>query len=60
MSLMYPGGIADDAQILVMGAGIIGLLWTSLLHYHGYRDVTVSEVAEGRKQLATNLGFDYK
>lgn len=39
--------------------GIIGILWASLFHYHGYRDVTISEISEHRKEMAgrLNLGF---
>jgi len=38
------------------------LLWASLFHFHGYRDVTISEVADHRKEMAArlNLGYPYK
>ncbi|KAL0116656.1 hypothetical protein PUN28_009943 [Cardiocondyla obscurior] len=49
------------SRVLVMGAGIIGLLWSSLLHLHGLRKtVTISELHEKRKNLASNLGLGYK
>ena len=46
----------DDSYV----AGIVGLLWVSLFHYHGFRDVTISEIAEHRKEMAArlNLGFE--
>ena len=39
-----------------------GLLWASMFHYHGYRDVTISEVSENRKAMAAtlDLGFSVK
>lgn len=54
------GAIADDSQILILGAGIIGLLWASLFHHHGYRDVTITEIAEGRRKLAKDLDLGYQ
>lgn len=48
-------------KVLVVGAGIIGLLWASLFHLHGLRKtVTISEPQQKRKDLASNLGLDYK
>ena len=51
--------LATDSQILICGAGIIGLLWSCLLHFHGYRKVSVSEISEHRRSLASamDLGF---
>lgn len=44
-------------KVLVLGAGIIGLLWTSMLHLHGLRKtVTVSEPQEKRRAAVTRLG----
>ena len=40
----------------MIGAGIIGNLWVSMLHHNGYRDVTVSEPAQGRRDILANLG----
>ena len=39
-----------------------GLLWASMFHYHGYRDVTISERSENRKKMAAtlDLGFSVK
>jgi len=45
------------SNVLVIGAGIIGLLWASLLHLHGLRKtVTISEPQQKRKNVASNLG----
>ncbi|XP_050398435.1 uncharacterized protein LOC126816202 [Patella vulgata] len=54
------GKVEDGSNILIMGAGIIGLLWGSMLHHRGFRNVTMVEVADGRRQLAKDagLGFD--
>ena len=54
------GMVDDDAEILVMGGGIIRLLWASLFNHHGYRNVTMTEVHVDRKQIAQSLGFGYK
>ncbi|XP_078484511.1 uncharacterized protein LOC100181990 [Ciona intestinalis] len=49
-----------DARILVQGAGIIGSLFCTLLHYHGFTNVTVAEINEERRKLCADmkLGFD--
>eukprot|EP00794_Sanderia_malayensis_P012179 gene12179-13436_t len=54
------GFVESDAKILIAGAGIIGLLWASLFHFHGYRDVTISEPTDHRKQMASRMNLDYK
>jgi len=44
-------------KVLVIGAGIIGLLWACLFHLHGLRKtVTISEPQQKRRNLASNLG----
>jgi len=44
-------------KVLVIGAGIIGLLWACLFHLHGLRKtVTISEPQQKRRSLASNLG----
>jgi len=47
-------------RILILGAGIIGNLWASILHHQGHRRVIVSEPQEARRKLTQNLetGFD--
>lgn len=48
-------------KVLVLGAGIIGLLWTSMLHLHGLRKtVTVSEPQEKRRLAVQRLGKDLR
>lgn len=45
------------SKVLVIGAGIIGLLWACLFHVHGLRKtVTISEPQQKRKELASKLG----
>ena len=41
-------------------AGIIGLLWASLFHFHGFRDVTISEISEHRKEMASRMNLGYE
>lgn len=48
---------AADANVLVLGAGIIGLLWLSLLHHRGHRRLTISEPKEGRRIIAEGLSL---
>jgi len=54
------GEMKADAKVLVCGAGIIGLLWSALLHFKGYREFAVTEVSEGRQQLAANMNLGLK
>ena len=53
------GEIDQYKQILICGAGIIGLLWSTLLHFKGFRNIVVSEISEKRRNMvsALNLGF---
>lgn len=53
------GVLPDDAQILVMGAGIIGLLWSCLFHHHGFKDVTITELSTDRRSIAGKLELGY-
>lgn len=49
------------ANVLVSGAGIIGLLWASVLHLHGLRKtVTMSEPQERRREIFQKMNLDYK
>ncbi|KAL3270585.1 hypothetical protein HHI36_021122 [Cryptolaemus montrouzieri] len=54
------GPIKVGKNILITGAGIIGIFWACALHLHGHRRVTVSEPKQSRlnslKKL--DLGFD--
>ena len=40
-----------------MGAGIIGNLWATLLHYKGVRNIIVSEFSEARRRITDKLGM---
>ena len=51
--------LPTDADILICGTGIIGLLFASVAHFFGYRRVVLSEVAEKRKSLASALELGY-
>jgi len=44
-----------ETRILIIGAGIIGNLWVSMFHHHGFRNVTVSEPAKGRREITNKL-----
>ena len=50
----------ENSKILILGAGIIGNLWMSLLHHKGFRDVIVSELSPIRQQLAKKLDTGFK
>lgn len=52
--------LATTSDILICGSGIIGLLWASLLHFHGYRKVTISEISERRRSLANGMNVGYQ
>ena len=49
-----------DARVLIMGAGVIGLLWASVFHLFGYGDVTITDPKESRRNLVRNLGLGYR
>jgi threonine dehydrogenase-like Zn-dependent dehydrogenase len=49
--------IAVGSRILILGAGIIGNLWASILHLQGHRRVTVSEPQEARRKMLEKLGL---
>lgn len=51
------GPVHVGEKVLVLGAGIIGLLWTAMLHLHGLRKtVTVSEPQEKRRLAVERMG----
>ncbi|CAK9798242.1 Sorbitol dehydrogenase [Anthophora plagiata] len=56
-------GVNVGSNVLITGAGIIGILWACMLHLHGLRKtVTISEPQEKRRKLLSNLdlGFQMK
>ncbi|KAK7604450.1 hypothetical protein V9T40_005636 [Parthenolecanium corni] len=48
------------SNVLIIGAGIIGLLWSSVLHVLGHRRVFVSEPNSGRRETVSNLDLGYQ
>jgi len=54
------GNVNSDARVLIAGAGIIGLLWASLFHFHGYREVVITEISEHRKAMASRMNLGYQ
>ncbi|CAH1795967.1 unnamed protein product [Owenia fusiformis] len=51
---------SSDSRVLINGAGIIGLLWTSMLYMKGFRNITVSEPSEFRREITRKLGLNIK
>lgn len=47
--------ITADKRILVVGLGVLGLLWTILLHYKGYRNVVLSELNLARHEYVQRM-----
>ena len=45
----------ENSKILLLGTGIIGNLWMCLLHYNGFRNVTVCELSEIRRNISAQL-----
>ncbi|KAK9302531.1 hypothetical protein QLX08_005511 [Tetragonisca angustula] len=53
-------GVNVGSNVLVIGAGIIGLLWACMLHLHGLRkSVIITEPQEKRRKLVNNLDLDF-
>jgi len=50
-------GLTCSSRVLVLGAGICGLLWSQLFHHSGYRDLVVSEPLQGRRRIAEGMGI---
>ncbi|XP_068701983.1 uncharacterized protein [Montipora capricornis] len=57
-NLLQP--ISPDSEILLCGAGSMGLLFMCLLHFRGYREVIVSELLKGRQRIAQKLDFGFQ
>lgn len=57
-NLLQP--ISPDSEILVCGAGSMGLLFMCLLHFRGYREVVVTELLKGRQKIAQRLDFGFQ
>ncbi|MDH7569986.1 MAG: zinc-dependent alcohol dehydrogenase family protein [Armatimonadota bacterium] len=52
------GGVAPGDQVVVLGAGPIGLLMTQLARLAGAAKVIVSELSPRKRELAQQLGAD--
>lgn len=50
------GSLDSDTRVLIIGAGIIGNLFTCLCHHFGLVDVTISEPGASRRTLSQNMG----
>ena len=51
--------VTVGTKTLVIGSGIIGLLWACILHLHGLRKtVVISEFQEKRRFAAKKLGMN--
>ncbi|XP_054276162.1 uncharacterized protein LOC128995239 [Macrosteles quadrilineatus] len=51
--------VSVASRILILGAGIIGNLWTAAFHHLGYRDVIVCEPVADRRALNSKLNTGY-
>ena len=52
--------IPPHGRVVVLGAGIIGLLTACLLHHRGVTDVTVSEPSAARRRFLEELRLGYR
>lgn len=52
--------IPAHGRIVILGAGIIGVLTACLLHHRGVRNVTVSEPAAARRRFVDELELGYR
>ena len=48
--------IDPDARILILGGGIVGLLWSALFKHQGHMDITLSETSSHRRSIAQKSG----
>ena len=51
--------LPTDADILICGTGIIGLLFASIAHFRGYRRVTITGTSEQRRAIASGMKLGY-
>ena len=51
------GVINPGTKILILGAGVVGLLWGSLFHHQGQRELTISEPKQARRETAEKLNI---
>ncbi|MCK4516836.1 MAG: alcohol dehydrogenase catalytic domain-containing protein, partial [Spirochaetaceae bacterium] len=53
------GGVRPGDNVVILGAGPVGLLAASILKRNGAGTVILSEPAEGRAELAKKIGVDH-
>nr|XP_023024100.1 D-arabinitol dehydrogenase 1-like [Leptinotarsa decemlineata] len=51
--------VSVGSRVLIVGAGIIGILWASLFHSQRHRHVTVCEPNEARRAILENLNTGF-
>ncbi len=49
--------VSSQNRVLMLGSGLVGLLWGLLLRQHGFSSLLFSEPQESRRNIAINLGF---
>lgn len=59
-SLDVIGHIEIGKRILIVGAGIIGLLWSCILHFMGHRNVHLVQRTIKRRESFNKLDLGYK
>ncbi len=50
--------VENDHSILILGAGIIGLLWRLVLNYNDAKNVLISEPNMIRRKIVEDLGYE--
>ncbi|CAG0880191.1 unnamed protein product [Darwinula stevensoni] len=51
------GRLDPDSKILVLGGGIVGMLWAAVLKHEGLRSIALTDVSAFRLNQARNSGF---
>ncbi|XP_037094110.1 D-arabinitol dehydrogenase 1-like [Pollicipes pollicipes] len=54
------GIVPHDANVLIIGAGIIGILYACIFHLHGHKNVIISEPSNERRARIDVLELGYK
>ncbi len=49
--------VSAQDTVLILGGGIIGILWGMLLKRYNFQNLTFSEPAENRRRILNNLSF---
>ncbi|KAB0791814.1 hypothetical protein PPYR_03614 [Photinus pyralis] len=59
-ALQFIEPLGLDKRILVLGAGVSGVLWIALFHYKGFRNVLVSEPNLARHEIIQQMDVNYE